>query len=235
MSDPRPPFTLREIRRDIRGHLSALLVIATLAAVSLVLGLSGPFDTLGAMRFGPRLAYWTAIVFGTYATGTAVTVALSRATGRHAARPWVRCGLQVAATGLAVGLLLTALQALAFGQVPGDPTGWARLFGTAWMVSALVIGLGTLAEARQGAEVSGPVTPELMDRLPVERRGRLLALSVQPLRRGAHHRRACAGPDAACRCHASRRSAATRLQALGHWVAGDLPAPGQRRRGDPAA
>ena len=74
--------------RDLRHHLRQSLPLAVLAAVALVLALSGPFGTLEALRPGPRLAYWAAVVALTWAAGHMGSAPLRHAlTGRSLATP----------------------------------------------------------------------------------------------------------------------------------------------------
>ena len=74
--------------RDLRQPLRQPLPLAVLAAVALVLALSGPFGTLEALRPGPRLAYWAAVVALTWAAGHMGSAPLRHAlTGRSLATP----------------------------------------------------------------------------------------------------------------------------------------------------
>ena len=74
--------------RDLRQPLRQPLPLAVLAAVALVLALSGPFGTLEALRPGPRLAYWAAVVALAWAAGHMGSAPLRHSlTGRSLATP----------------------------------------------------------------------------------------------------------------------------------------------------
>ncbi|MFN6977326.1 MAG: hypothetical protein ACK4OP_04330, partial [Gemmobacter sp.] len=60
--------------RELRAHLGSPFVLAVQAGIAVVLGLSGPFGTWDALAPLPRLAYWTAVTFGTYGLGAALTL-----------------------------------------------------------------------------------------------------------------------------------------------------------------
>ncbi len=176
MTDPAPSSALRELRR----HLTRPTVLAAQAGVALVAGLSGPFGTFEALGLTARLAYWAAVVFGTYALGAAVTVALEP---RLAGRPvWQG----VAALGLAVGAAVTVLLVLLNLPVHGW-LGWRRLIDPAgaagaFVVAFVVVGLRALWAAQAAAAPPPPparAAPRILNRLPLERRGALVALSVQ--------------------------------------------------------
>ena len=80
MSVTAPQRALRDLRQP--------LPLAVLAAVALVLALSGPFGTLEALRPGPRLAYWAAVVALTWAAGHMGSAPLRHAlTGGSLATP----------------------------------------------------------------------------------------------------------------------------------------------------
>lgn len=178
MTDPAPQSTLRELR----AHLGRPGVLAGQAGAALVAGLSGPFGTFEAFALAPRLAYWAAVVVGTYALGTAVTLALEpRLALRHV---WQA----VAVLGLAVGAAVTLFLAAVNLPVRGW-RGWDGLFdpvtvAAAFVVSWMVLGLRALwtheaAPAAAPHPEPRPGPPRILSRLPLERRGALVALSVQ--------------------------------------------------------
>lgn len=167
--------------RKIQEHLRSPTTLIALAGVALLLGLSGPFDTFSGMRPGPRLIYWAIVVFLTYATGYSVAQIVSGHLSRLSLNRWVRTGLGGMAAGVGVGLVLGAINALAL-ESPRYPTGGVQIFGLTIVISMIVT---TFLEAalpcdsppRQAAP-TGPVLPPLLDRLPLDKRGALVSLSV---------------------------------------------------------
>lgn len=79
-----------------------------------LLGVSGPFGTLEAISFGPRLAYWAVIVPVTFAVGMFTSAFIVESFRAHQS-PWpTRIGVPVA-TALTVGTCVTIINMLAFG------------------------------------------------------------------------------------------------------------------------
>lgn len=175
MTDPAPSSTLREWR----AHVTAPPVLAAQAGVALVAGLSGPFGTFDVFALPVRLGYWVVVVFGTYALGAAVTIALEP---RLAGRPlWVQVALLGAAVGAAVAVCLALLNLPLHGwrglARVFDPAGTAGAFVVSWVVMGL---RAVLAPARASAPApAAPRPARILSRLPLDRRGALIALSVQ--------------------------------------------------------
>jgi DNA-binding LytR/AlgR family response regulator len=177
VTDAPPPSALREIRT----HLTAPLVLATLAGVTLILAISGPFRTLEALSLIDRLIYWTAVVFLTYGAGTVITGWL----GRHSLlRPVSfipRVIIVSVAVGLGVSVVLTLIDVAVLGDLPDDLLEWLLTAATAFLISAVIVILGSLA-ARDRPQDERPavVRPAIiLDRLPFEKRGTLVSLSAQ--------------------------------------------------------
>ena len=177
MSDTPPSSALREMR----AHLGNPAVLAALAGVTVILALSGPFRTLDLLAPLPRAAYWGAVVFGTYAIGTAMLTLLYR---------WPRFGrlhpvLRVACASPVLGLAVTAgLVALNTGAGYGPPEDLAALAGQVGLsavISAAVLIPQELRAARPTTAPAAPANrpPAILSRLPVDRRGPLVALSAE--------------------------------------------------------
>ena len=175
MTDPAPQSTMREWR----AHVAAPPVLAAQVGVALVAGLSGPFGTYEVFGLPARLAYWTVVVFGTYGLGAALTLALApRLDGRPV---WQAVGLTGLAIGVAVTLFLWALDLPVQGWrglgALADPARLAGVFVVSWVV------LGIRALWLDAGPAAGPATrpgpARILGRLPLDRRGALVALSVQ--------------------------------------------------------
>lgn len=151
----------------------------TLAGVSVLLGLSGPFNTLDALSPLPRLAYWTLIVWLTYGCGTAIYLAFPGLDAGPGAGLFVLVSAIMASVAT---LILLGLNTLFFGIRSVSWVGVAELFGFACLVSALITGLSALSGRKRDAAQAPDATadlPRLMARLPVEKRGALVSLSVE--------------------------------------------------------
>lgn len=171
MTDPAPSSALR----DLRAHLTAPPVLAVQAGVALVLGLSGPFDTFSSLSLPARMAYWTAIVFGTYAIGAAVTVALVGRWTRPLAR--VLGGAAVIGSLAVVGLAGLNLAAFGWQGLAAQVTP-AGMLG-AYVVSGVVMALREVLLRETPPASSGATGPAILRRLPLARRGALVALSAE--------------------------------------------------------
>ena len=178
MSDPGSHSTLREMRH----HLTQPVPLAALAGASLVLALVGPYGTGDHLRLVPRLGYWTAIVFATYAAGFVVHDLMARRAGLARA---ARLVLGTLGTSLAVAVIVALINGASFGD-------WIRLDELPLfllhiaVISGVVSGVLVLAEAQAEARPPAPATapatpapPPILDRLPFDKRGALLALSSE--------------------------------------------------------
>jgi hypothetical protein len=150
-------------------------VQAGLVAVALILGLSGPFETLGAMRLPERMLYWALVTGLTYGAGFLVGHLLAPMVGRW---PTV---LRVLARGLVVWLvvlvILLSLAAL-FGHLPSDPGLWPGLWSAAMVLAVCLVidAMGEVLDRQPGQAIPLPGDPALLRRLPLDRRGALVAL-----------------------------------------------------------
>ena len=178
MTDCPPPSALREIR----DHLRQPLVLAALAGTTVILALSGPFRTLDLMAPLPRLAYWATVVFGTYVIGTSVVACLHVWTGFARLGVIARVALGSLALGTAVALALIALDTV-LGM--GQGAHWVALaeqLAIATVVSAVVLAIREVALSTAPPTddaTTAPRPPAILDRLPLDRRGALLALSAE--------------------------------------------------------
>jgi hypothetical protein len=155
-----------------------------LAATGLVLAIVGPFGTDATLSLAGRLAYWLPLVALTYAVGALTDLVLTRLLGD---RPLTEV-VKVAGTAVLVTATVIVLNAVFFGRWPDGATGLAET-GTILAVAAIATaGLGL---ARRHASPENPASdekpgenavqsrPMILDRLPLERRGDLMSLSVE--------------------------------------------------------
>ena len=144
--------------------------LIALAGATVILAIMGPFGTDEAMRAVPRLAYWAVVVLVSYSIGYAANAV---ATGGLARRIAVAGAL----TALGVVPLVFALNALTLGYLP-DGVGALVLAFNVCAISVVLAGIFQVAHAHaDGAAQDGP--PDLLDRLPLAKRGPLVALSVE--------------------------------------------------------
>ena len=174
MSHGRASSTLRELR----AHLSAPPVVTVQAGVALVLGLSGPFGTFEALSLPPRMIYWAAVVFGTYGIGAAFTLTVE--TRWPGLRLAPRIALTGALIGAAVTVLLLALGVALFGTDGLIEALATRIIPGAFVISWVVLALREVL-LRHAPQPAPPraASPAILQRLPLEKRGALVALSAE--------------------------------------------------------
>jgi len=168
--------------RELQATFSSPHALVAMAAIIVVLGLSGPFNTFAEFGLAQRLVYWFAVVVLTFAAGRfTATVALTLIGDRIVGRNW-----RLLATGLICGAPVTAvvliINAVVFNGRPGVDPLVLWLYCTAIVIAVLFV----LAAARRrpaAAVAAGPDAtgepPRILERVPHPQRGKLLALSVQ--------------------------------------------------------
>ncbi|PWK61186.1 LytTR family DNA-binding domain-containing protein [Roseicyclus mahoneyensis] len=170
----RPP---QSALRDLRAHLVRPTTLAALAGAVAVLVLAGPFGTLDRLSLGARAGYWGAVVFSTYAMGAAIDIMFRpRLAGRGRA---LRVAAVTLATAVAVTGVVAGLNRLLLGA-------WPDTGGMIWTLAAIfaVAVIATLllqvqAESGPATQNASDAPPPLLDRVPLDRRGALVALSVE--------------------------------------------------------
>ncbi len=183
----RPP---QSALREMRQHLTRPTTLGVLVGVALLAALVGPFDTADLLRPVPRFGYWLVMAGATYAAGyLAAELALRHRAARR--MPRARPALAVLATALAVPPTVLAVNYATLGAVPSTAE-LPGFLGTLFAIAAVVAGLLHLAfgppakspavgpEASVTApEASAAAPPPILDRMPLDRRGPLVALSVE--------------------------------------------------------
>jgi hypothetical protein len=195
--------------RDLRRHLTAAPVLAALGGVTLVLAISGPFGTRDALGPGARALYWAAIVGPSYAAGAALSLALTpRMAGRPGAARIGGIGVLIGTLthGLVAGANAVAFGA-PFAGAAHWALRWAEIVAVALVVVGLRellrhrsapgsargrapgSGAGSPSQSASGSAPGPAPTPQraptraegapLLGRLPLEKRGALVSLSVQ--------------------------------------------------------
>ena len=161
--------------RELRSELTSRPAIVGMIAVGVILGISGPFDTLRVLPAVPRVLYWIIVVFVTYSVGTVVSTIVHQAL-KHRAN-WFQTVIAICANGTVLTAVLTLLNLLAFGIWPNT---FGELLERLWVVT-LISGVievgGHLLRNSQSSEAKKAVP--LLDRLPVHKRGPLIALNAE--------------------------------------------------------
>lgn len=175
MNGSPPSSALRELRR----HLFDPVTLIVLGAVVAVLTLVGPFGTDETLTPGFRALYWAAIVGATYVAGYGTDAVLRPCLAHPMAQV-----VNPAVVGLVVTGVVVLLNLLLIGRLPGG-AGWLGDLLTIWAIAVIVsaamqVVVTTLAREGAASGAAPPdATPALLDRLPLDRRGALVSLTVE--------------------------------------------------------
>lgn len=175
MNDSLPQLALRQLR----GQMTHPVGIALVLGIAAVLAILGPFGTLDRLGLVQRLAYWLVMVAGTYGVGTFVGTLLG-----HRIMPRLAALPAVLVVGIAVGLavvpVVVAVNWIAFDWLPRGRA-WLDLVGPVLVIGVVVTAILRTVETHlhPAAAPQRPAQPALLDRLPIDKRAPLVALSVE--------------------------------------------------------
>ena len=155
------------------GHPATLVAIL---GVGLVLGVAGPFGTDVRLTLLSRIAYWLITVLLTYSAGTLCDALLKSPLARFGF--WVHLAVTALATGVSILLVLLMINYIVYGWLP-DRDSLPAFLGTNFAIAIIVsvVLAITRRQATPAEVVSNPV--RILDRLPLDKRGPLVALSVE--------------------------------------------------------
>lgn len=146
--------------------------------LAVILTLMGPFGTGDAIGVAQRALYWGAMVVATYLTGASSHAFCSWIMPEKGAY-WKEVLASMLATGVAVTTVVLSVNAVVFMNVsPGPELYWfaASVCVTAFVVSLMLSFFFWNFAGRAPVEVAPPA---ILKRVPIESRGRLIALSVE--------------------------------------------------------
>jgi hypothetical protein len=173
VNDTPTQSTLREWRQ-VMTHRSTL---AVMVAIAVVLTVAGPFDTDVILRAVPRFGYWMTMIVATYSAGFWVNTLIEKQ-DRWQVPNVLRVVLSGCATAVVVAVVVTVINGLTLNYWPSIdvlPVFLANIFVIAFGVAVIFQILST-ADAPVPAEQ--PI-PSILDRLPLDKRGTLIAISVE--------------------------------------------------------
>ena len=164
--------------RKLRGNFQQPITLAALAGVAVVVGISGPFDTINAFALPQRMAYWAVVVPMTYAAGFWGSQFIGPALRATSMPKKIACRSLGSAIMVCLCLgLFNSLIGLQFG-LRDLGLGFLAIYVICLVMECL--GHFILA-GQQVPDTTTPdrMTPAILARLPLERRGPLVALTVQ--------------------------------------------------------
>lgn len=174
--------------REVHALLRRPVFWAVIGLLSLVLGLSGPFGTYDSQSTLPRLGYWAVIVVLTSLVGWLVATWVVLAFELKGWPFWAEALAAGGAVGVAVSLAVQGVNA-ALLDLPFLSVEALSRQAPATLVIALAVTAALLWTNRRAARpwappsaapVPGtPPAQRLLARLPLDKRGALVSLSVQ--------------------------------------------------------
>lgn len=180
MNDSPVRLAIREMQDTGRKAL----FWAILGAVILLLGLSGPFDTIDILPLLPRFAYWAMVTLVTFFSGWFVSMVIVLTFEARRWPFWLEATLAGIGVGFVVSIEILVMNWLVFGVSPIE-TGYASTLVANTVVIALVV-TALIIWTRRNLETPTippaaftPQPPRLLARLSLDKRGTLISLSVQ--------------------------------------------------------
>lgn len=178
VSDDRTQLALREWRLVFQNPIALIIQLC----VGLVLGISGPFGTHDTVLLFPRLLYWVGVVYSTYAIGLLGYYVVYYRTGSLGLI--LRPLLLGTVNGVLISCFIVSLNLALFSIdfMPNGPLAFMVLvFLIAFFITvAAFFVIRNLEQLLPSVKVEAePRPPALLDRLPIDKRGALLAISVE--------------------------------------------------------
>ncbi|MFK0205369.1 LytTR family DNA-binding domain-containing protein [Agrobacterium sp. NPDC090283] len=187
MDHPYLQSTLREMHSMLQSRRLWLTFLAVLA----IFILTGPFGTSETMSFADRLLYWTIVQGGSWGIAISFAIIAKTLLAGHINSILARMMAGSLAASLPIGLLLTVTNHVFYGREI-DLVSFLKSGLTSLPLCAIFCLLSYLT-ARQTLETPAEVivaadggaghdiksTAPLLERLPPQKRGDLLRLSVQ--------------------------------------------------------
>lgn len=166
---------LQPALREWRNHMCDPRILLVCVALSVFLAIIVPFGAAHEMPAIGRFGYWLLTVVATYCAG-----ALINGLASHMLRPRLSLsaviGLSCIAAGIAISALVTAINFFAIGQLP--TLGTLPLYlGSIFIIAFIIAGLFHVLSKPNERAHTLPAT--ILDRMPYDKRGRLMVLSVE--------------------------------------------------------
>ena len=164
---------LQPALREWRDHMTAPLTLLVFGAVSIVLAIVVPFGAESEVSAVARFGYWLLTVVTTYGAGALI----NGLTGRLLRQSLpVVIAVSCIATGIAIFALVTGINYVVLDHLPAA-SDLPIYLGNIFVIAFIIAGL--FHAVNRPREATTALPPSILDRLPYEKRGRLMALSVE--------------------------------------------------------
>ncbi|MCF2905505.1 LytTR family DNA-binding domain-containing protein [Octadecabacter sp. CECT 8868] len=151
--------------------------VASLSGVAAILTLTGPFNTDEVMRHLPRFAYWSTIVVLCYSLGYFGTRFADMRAGSGAGLT-SRLLIATPLTGIGVLAVVYLLNGLALNYWASGRD-LAIIAGNVFVISSIITAIFFVANNSAEQNTARFTPPPILDRIPFDKRGPLVALSVE--------------------------------------------------------
>lgn len=168
--------------RELQGVFSTPRTFAVLVGIVAVLALSGPFGTQQDLTLPGRLGFWLPIVFVGFAVGYLAGSIVGRWGSQRGYSRLLTYTLAGIASGVSVLPVVLAINAILLGSDITEPTYLLRQLVNCFVIAGVVT-LNMAVFSKVGDNTAQPATghdepDRLIRRLPLEKRGRIVSLSV---------------------------------------------------------
>lgn len=170
---------LQPTLREMRVAFGSSRLWLGLAVATVLLGLSGPFETLQAFALVPRLLFWAVVVVCTYAIGGFVSVYMKTLLAPRGLGLFTRIAIISVLTGFAVTLFIFAMNILVVGVAFMQWEYVTSALINTFLIATLISAALHYFESTSDAANSTPSTTRLLSRLDLDKRGAIISLSVQ--------------------------------------------------------
>ncbi len=177
-------LALREWTQDLRSPLMWTILIG----VSAILALVGPFETGILLNLIERLAYWGLVATGSYLLGSLVHTLVQAIREGSIAPSWRDALVPGLLSGAAILVFVTLVNLITFEYFPSKAE-WSDFalvtIGVSVIVSLLLSQIHAALASNRREEPQVPPSPPfagpppILARLPLEKRGTLLAIRVE--------------------------------------------------------
>lgn len=174
---------LQTAMREMQSLITSRQVWIGMGAAGVILGLAGPFgtDVLGLV---PRLTYWLFVSVMGFMVGSLVSTIVAESLRARAIPMWLSVVIAGSVAGVVLLGQLILINWLVFRLSPSEP-GYLTGLGINVVVISVIIA-GAYVSIQRGLPHGdtpetppAPTPPRLLDRLPLEKRGPLISISVQ--------------------------------------------------------
>ena len=171
---------LQTTKRELQQLLGSRRGWTLLIAAGVILGLAGPFGTGEALPLIPRLLYWLVLTVASYVIGASTASVMAELFKRAGLAKWPAVFLGAMFAGFANLAFLMPFNWLVF-RIGWSEPGYVMMLAPNVIIISIVVAvtLVSLEDQIAPTEPAAPTPPRILDRLPFDKRGPLVSLSVQ--------------------------------------------------------